>query len=155
MDDQGEGRIDEAERQRVEAEFLARVQEEMRLVTVDDYLTHLLPVLSSMAFQRLGLTPESAAERDLAQSRLAIDAFGALAEILAPLHPEQEAHLYRSTLHQMRIAYLAAGEGKTAEGPEGETEKTGETMTPGEPESSGEPETDVETDAGSETPEEA
>lgn len=91
-----------------EEELLERLQEEMRRITVSDYLAHLLVSLSSMAFQRLGLTPDTVADRDLPQSRMAIDAFEALVEVLSTGLAEQEASLYRSTLHQMRMAFVRA-----------------------------------------------
>ncbi len=93
-----------------EEELLERLQEEMRRITVPDYLAHLLVSLSSMAFQRLGLTPDTAAERDLAQSRMAIDAFEALANVLSSRLGEQDASMYRSTVHQMRMAYVRASD---------------------------------------------
>ncbi len=96
-----------------EEELLERLQEEMRRITVPDYLAHLLVSLSSMAFQRLGLTPDTAADRDLDQARMAIDSFEALVGVLSGGLSEQEASLYRSTLHQMRMAFVRAS-GSTA-----------------------------------------
>ncbi len=91
-----------------EEELLERLQEEMRRITVPDYLAHLLVSLSSMAFQRLGLTPDTEADRDLDQARMAVDAFEALVGVLSGGLSEQEASLYRSTLHQMRMAFVRA-----------------------------------------------
>lgn len=91
-----------------EEELLERLQEEMRQIKVPDYLAHLLVSLSSMAFQRLGLTPDTAADRDLGQARMAVDAFEALVGVLSPGLSQQEASLYRSTLHQMRMAFVRA-----------------------------------------------
>lgn len=98
-----------------EEELLERLQEEMRKITVPDYLAHLLVSLSSMAFQRLGLTPDTLADRDLSQSRMAIDAFEALTKVLSAKLGEQDAAMYRSTVHQMRMAYLRAADGGTEE----------------------------------------
>ncbi|MBU2603587.1 MAG: DUF1844 domain-containing protein [Actinobacteria bacterium] len=93
-----------------EEELVERLQEEMRKITVTDYLTHLLVSLSSMAFQRLGLMPETVAERDLVQARMAIDAFEALANVLSGKVGDQDAAMYRSTVHQMRMAYVRASD---------------------------------------------
>lgn len=91
-----------------EEELVERLQEEMRRITVPDYLAHTLVSLSSMAFQRLGLTADTAADRDLDQARMAIDAFEVLSGVLGPGLGAQEASLYRSTLHQMRVAFVRA-----------------------------------------------
>ncbi len=99
-----------------EEELLERLQEEMRRITVSDYLAHLLVSLSSMAFQRLGLTPDTVADRDLPQSRMAIDAFEALAGVLSAGLAEQETSLYHSTLHQMRMAFVRASSDAFATG---------------------------------------
>ncbi|MCZ7661646.1 MAG: DUF1844 domain-containing protein [Thermoleophilia bacterium] len=123
------------ERRRLEMELLEKLQDEMRRVSVQDYLRQLLMTLSSMAFQHLGLTPDTREDRDLAQSRLAIDAFDALTGVVASQEDSQEATLYRSTLHQMRLAFVTAtgseggpaaeeggvGEGGQAEQPQKET----------------------------------
>ena len=91
-----------------ESELMEQLQEEMRRITVPEYLRHLLVSLSSMAFQRLGLTPESVDDRDLSQSRMAIDAFEALVDVLSATFSEQEESLFRSALHEMRMAFVRA-----------------------------------------------
>jgi hypothetical protein len=91
-----------------EEELLEQLQEEMRRIAVPDYLRHLLVSLSSLAFQKMGFTADGAADRDLPQSRMAIDAFEALSRVLADGIPEEEADLYASTLHQMRMAFVRA-----------------------------------------------
>ncbi|HZK49666.1 MAG TPA: DUF1844 domain-containing protein [Thermoleophilia bacterium] len=101
-----------------ESELMEQLEEEMRRITVPDYLRHLLVSLSSLGFQRLGLTAESAAERDLVQSRMAIDAFEALVGVLAPALSKEDESLFRSALHQMRMAFVRASAGESA-GPEG------------------------------------
>ena len=101
-----------------EEELLERLQEEMRRITVPDYLAHLLVSLSSMAFQRLGLTPDTAVDRDLPQARMAGDAFEALVGVLSGGLSEQEAALYRSTLHQMRMAFVRASGGAKVQEPD-------------------------------------
>lgn len=99
---------DENEHRQNEEELLEQIQDEMRRIGVGDYLAQLLITLSSMAFQRLGLTPETAADRDVDQARLAVDAFAAVLEVWAPTRPADEAAMFRSTLHQMRMAFVAA-----------------------------------------------
>jgi hypothetical protein len=105
---------DEGEPRQTEEELLEQIEAELRRIGVGDYLAQLLITLSSMAFQRLGLTPDTAADRDLDQSRLAVDAFAAVLEVWAPTRPADEAAMFRSTLHQMRMAFVAAAAGSAA-----------------------------------------
>lgn len=94
-----------------ERELYERMQDELRRIPVGDYLGQLLVTLSSMAFQRLGLTPETTADRDLEQARLAVDSFAAVVEIWAPTRSAEEAAVFRATLHQMRMAFVAVSAG--------------------------------------------
>lgn len=106
---------DEGERRQTEEELLDQIGAELRRIGVGDYLAQLLMTLSSMAFQRLGLTPETAADRDVDQARLAVDAFAAVLEVWTPTRPADEAAMFRSTLHQMRMAFVAATAAVTPE----------------------------------------
>ncbi len=112
---------DEGERRQTAEELLEQIEAELRRMGVGDYLAQLLMTLSSMAFQRLGLTPETAADRDVDQARLAVDAFAAVLEVWTPTRPADEAAMFRSTLHQMRMAFVAATAGAV----------TPETVSPG------------------------
>ncbi len=99
---------DEDGRRQDEQELLEQLEAELRRMEVGDYLAQLLITLSSLAFQRLGLTPDTTADRDLDQARLAVDAFAAVLDVWAPTRPADEAAMFRSTLHQMRMAFVAA-----------------------------------------------
>lgn len=108
---------EDGERARQEQELFERMQDELRRIPVGDYLGQLLVTLSSMAFQRLGLTPETTADRDLEQARLAVDSFAAVVEVWAPTRTTEEAALFRATLHQMRMAFVSATAAPAAAGP--------------------------------------
>jgi hypothetical protein len=128
--------VDEDGRGQDEEELLEQLEAELRRMEVGDYLAQLLITLSSLAFQRLGLTPDTTADRDLDQARLAVDAFAAVLDVWAPTRPADEAAMFRSSLHQMRMAFVAATAGPetTDTGPE-TTEagpETTETMTSGD-----------------------
>lgn len=101
--------LDEAERHRIEAEFLEKLQEEMRHVTVEEHLLHLVRSLPSMAFQYMGIY-QAEGVKDLEQARLAIDAFRALLEVLTPRRTPEELAMYRSTLAQMQMTFVTAAE---------------------------------------------
>jgi len=106
---------DEGDSVQKEQELLEQIEAELRRIGIGDYLAQLMITLSSMTFQRLGLTPETAADRDLDQARLAVDAFAAVLEVWAPTRSTDEAAMFRSTLHQMRMAFVAAAAGPPAE----------------------------------------
>lgn len=128
--------MDDTERRRVEAEFVERMQAELRRVPVADHLTAFMTSLSSMAFLHLGLSPDTAADRDMDQSRLAIDSFKALTEVLAGVASSESVGLYRSTLAQMQMAYVSAlgiaGKSDGAEGGSGDAPVDGPEGVPAE-----------------------
>jgi hypothetical protein len=99
----------DADRARIEAEFLERLQEEMRHITVEDHLLHLVRSLPSMAFQYMGIY-QAEGVQDLTQARLAIEAFRVLLDVLAPVRTPEEMAMYRSTLAQMQMTYVTAAE---------------------------------------------
>ena len=127
---------DEDGRRQDEQELLEQLEAELRRMEVGDYLAQLLITLSSLAFQRLGLTPDTTADRDLDQARLAVDAFAAVLDVWAPTRPADEAAMFRSTLHQMRMAFVAVTAGPAAPDTDPATRETGpettETVTPGD-----------------------
>ena len=100
--------MDDAERRRVESEFVERMQREIGRVPVSEHIMAFMTSLSSMAFVRMGLSAETEKDRDLDQSRLAIDSFKALVEVLVPVSAAEAVGLYRSTLAQMQMAYVSA-----------------------------------------------
>ncbi|MCE5253950.1 MAG: DUF1844 domain-containing protein [Actinomycetia bacterium] len=100
-----------------EAEMVARLQEEIRNLPVGEHLLYMMQSLSTLAVGRMGVTPETAALRDLDQARMAIDAFRALMEIVAPTRPAKEMVAHRGVLSQLQLAYVAAlDRGPTGEG---------------------------------------
>jgi len=96
---------------------VARLQEEIRNLPVGEHLLYMMQSLSTLAVGRMGVTPETAALRDLDQARMAIDAFRALMEIVAPTRPAKEMVAHRGVLSQLQLAYVAAlDRGPTGEG---------------------------------------
>jgi hypothetical protein len=91
-----------------EQEAMRRLQEEIGRLSVTDHLLLMMHSLSSLAVDRLGLTPESASHKDLDQARLAIDAFRALLGVLEGKQPADEITAHRSALSQLQMAYVGA-----------------------------------------------
>jgi hypothetical protein len=91
-----------------EAEMMARLQEEIRNLSVGEHIVYMVHSLSTLAAGRLGLTADGGAHRDLEQARLAIDAFKALLNVLEGVRPAGEMAAHRGMLSQLQLAYVAA-----------------------------------------------
>ena len=95
-----------------EEEMRARLEEELRRITVPDVLLQTIVSLVNLGGQRLGLTPDTEDMRDLEQARLAIEGVRALLPVLEQLDAEQMRPI-RDALSQLQMAYaqLAGREG--------------------------------------------
>ena len=87
-----------------EEEMRARLEEELRRITVPDVLLQTIVSLVNLGGQRLGLTPDTEDMRDLEQARLAIEGVRALLPILEQLDAEQMRPI-REALSQLQMAY--------------------------------------------------
>ena len=99
---------EEIARERTAADMVAALEDEMRAISVGDYLTYLMQSISVMGLRRLGLSAETAGDRDLEQSRLAIEAFRALLGVIEGTRAPEEVALHRAMLSQLQLAYVAA-----------------------------------------------
>ena len=102
-----------------ELEAMQRLKEEIGRLSVADHVLLMMHSLSSLAIDRLGLTPESAARKDLEQARLATDAFKALLGVLEGKRPAEEITAHRAVLSQLQMAYVGALEGGDPDGAAG------------------------------------
>jgi hypothetical protein len=91
-----------------EAEMMARLEEEIRNLSVSDHLFYMMHSLSALAVGRMGLSTDTLARRDLEQARLAIDAFKALLGTVEPVRPASEVAAHRGMLSQLQLAYVGA-----------------------------------------------
>jgi hypothetical protein len=90
-------------------ERLARdLAEEMRKLRVEDILVQTLVTVSSIGFRRLGLTEDSRADRDLEQSRLAIETMRALTPVLEQVVPPELIRDFGSSVASLQLAYAKA-----------------------------------------------
>lgn len=99
---------EEIARERTAADMVAALEDEMRAISVSDYLAYLMQSISVMGLRRLGLSAETAGDRDLEQSRLAIEAFRALLGVIEGTRAPEEVALHRAMLSQLQLAYVAA-----------------------------------------------
>jgi hypothetical protein len=91
-------------------ELRARLEEELRRITVPDVLLQTLVSLVNLGGQRLGITPDTEEMRDLEQARLAIEGVRALLPILEELDAEQMRPV-RDALSQLQMAYAQLARG--------------------------------------------
>jgi len=89
-----------------EAEMMQQLRQELQNLTVSDHLLFMMHSLSALAVDRLGLTGEAGARRDLDEARLAIDAFKALVELVGRVRPPEEMAVHRSVLSQLQMNYV-------------------------------------------------
>ena len=96
--------------------FARELAEEMRKLRVEDVLIQTLVTVSSMGFRRLGLTDETKGDRDLEQSRLAIETMRALMPLLEQVLPAELVRDFGSSVANLQLAYAKAA----AEAPAGD-----------------------------------
>jgi hypothetical protein len=87
-----------------EEELRARLEEELRRITVRDVLLQTVVSLINLAGQRLGLGEGGGEVRDLDQVRMAIEAVRALLPLLEQESPEQMKPV-RDALSQLQMVY--------------------------------------------------
>jgi hypothetical protein len=94
--------------------------EALRTLKVEDVLIQTLVTVSSIGYRRLGMTEDTENERDLEQTRLAIETMNAITPVLERFVPEQLVQDFRASVASLQLAYAkAAGEA-------GKSEETGE-----------------------------
>ena len=86
-----------------EAEFAARLAEELKRVKISDVLVQTLYTLSSLGYHKLGTE-----HRGLPQARLAIDSLRALLPVLKGEAPAEVVRDFEQVVANMQLAYAAA-----------------------------------------------
>jgi hypothetical protein len=106
-----------------EQERLAReLAEELRKLKVEDVLVNALLTVSSIGYRRLGVTPETRADRDLEQTRLAIETMRALTPVLERFVPADLVGDFNTSVANLQLAYAKAAsetEGEEKKGQQG------------------------------------
>lgn len=103
-----------SERSPEEQERLAQeLVDALRQLKVEDVLIQTLVTISSIGYRRLGLTEDTADERDLEQTRLAIETMNAITPVLDRFVPEELVRDFRQSVASLQLAYAkAAGESR-------------------------------------------
>src|SRR5205085_1744708 len=86
-----------------EAEFAARLEEELKRLKISDVLVQTLYTISSLGYHKLA--PDN---RDLPQARLAIESLRALLPVLKDAAPEEVLRDFDQVVANMQLAYAAA-----------------------------------------------
>jgi hypothetical protein len=86
-----------------EAEFAARLEEELKRVKISDVLVQTLYTLSSLGYHKLGTE-----HRDLPQARLAIESLRALLPVLKDEAPADVVRDFEQVVANMQLAYASA-----------------------------------------------
>jgi hypothetical protein len=124
-----------------EQERLAReLAEELRKLRVEDVLVNTLMHVSSIGYRRLGLTEDTREDRDLEQSRLAIETMRALTPVLEKFVPGELVRDFNASVANLQLAYAKAmseadpsgvrprpGPEQTREEPDTQAEEEGDT----------------------------
>jgi len=99
-------------------ERIAReLADELRRLKIEDVLIQALITVSSLGYNRLGLTPDTKDERDLQQVKLAIDTMAALTPVLETVVPAELIRDFNQSVASLQLAYAqAAAEGDDGEG---------------------------------------
>jgi hypothetical protein len=95
-------------------EIAKQLAEELRKLTVADILVNSLIQVSSIGYRRLGLTPDTKEDRDLAQSRLAIDTMQALLPVLEGFLPAELVASFKEQIANLQLAYVQAAKSAPA-----------------------------------------
>jgi hypothetical protein len=103
-----------------EEEYRAALEAEMKRLRVDDVLLQSVVSLINLGMRRLGIAQGTEDEKDLDQTRVAIDSVRAMLPVLEEVTPEQMPAV-RDGLSRLQMAYVqAGGKGGAAGGPPSE-----------------------------------
>ena len=92
-------------------ELIKQLEEELKKLQVSDLLVQTLYTVSSLGYRKL-----SEEDRDLDQTRLAIEALRALLPVLEGSVAEELVRDFKQVTSNLQLAYADAAKGKDAEG---------------------------------------
>lgn len=102
-----------SEQEPSQEELARRLAEELGRLKVEDVLVNTLVQVSSIGYRRLGLSEDTAEERDLEQSRLAIETMRALVPVLEGFLPRELVTSFQEQIANLQLAFAQAA--KSAE----------------------------------------
>ena len=100
-----------------EQEVAEALAEELGKLRVENILVGALIKVSSIGYRKLGLTEDTQSERDLEQTRIAIETMRALVPVLQQVVPEELLREFEESVAGLQLAYAKArSEGASGEG---------------------------------------
>jgi hypothetical protein len=109
-----------------EEQVARELADELRKLRVEDLLLGVLVQISSIGYRRLGLTEETREDRDLEQTKLAIDTMKALTPVLAQVVPGELIRDFESSVANLQLAYATAASDTSGDGPRTRPDETSE-----------------------------
>jgi hypothetical protein len=91
-----------------EEEVAEALAEELGKLRVENILVGALIQVSAVGYGKLGLTEETRAERDLEQTRIAIETMMALVPVLQQVIPEDLLRDFEQSVAGLQLAYAKA-----------------------------------------------
>jgi hypothetical protein len=91
-----------------EDEVARQLADELRKLRVEDILIQSLVTVSSIGYRRLGLTDDTKEDRDLEQSRLAIETLRAVMPVLTQVVPPELVRDFEQSVANLQLAYVRA-----------------------------------------------
>jgi hypothetical protein len=106
-----------SEQEGIDEEQIARqLSEELAKLRVETVLIGALIQVSQIGYRRLGLTEDTAGDRDLEQTKLAIETMRALTPVLEQVVEPELIREFDSSVANLQLAYAkAASEGQARE----------------------------------------
>jgi hypothetical protein len=94
-----------------EEQLAQELADQLRQLKVEDVLVSVLIQVSQIGYRRLGLTEETKEDRDLEQTKLAIETMRALTPVLGEVVPAELIRDFEQSVANLQLAYAkAAGE---------------------------------------------
>ena len=91
-----------------EEEIAEVLAEELAKLRVENILVGALIQVSTVGYRKLGLTEETESERDLEQTRIAIETMNALVPVLQQVIPEDLLRDFEQSVAGLQLAYAKA-----------------------------------------------
>jgi hypothetical protein len=91
-----------------EQEVADALAEEIGKLRVEDILVGALIQVSSIGYRKLGLTEDTKSERDLEQTRIAIETMRALVPVLQQVVPDELLREFEESVAGLQLAYAKA-----------------------------------------------
>ena len=107
-----------SEQELSQEELARRLAEELRKLRVEDVVVNTLVQVSSIGYRRLGLTEDTKDDRDLEQSRVAIETMRVLVPVLGAFLPHELVSDFQEQIANLQLAYAGAVAGEKP-GPDG------------------------------------